>query len=51
MCFIVKCSKCGKKSWGGCGQHLKSLFRNVPDSERCKCNDVPKPKKTDVKDD
>lgn len=39
MCYPVKCPKCGKTTWGGCGQHVDSVMRNVPKSEQCTCAD------------
>lgn len=38
MCSPVKCDKCGKISFIGCGQHLKSIFQNKKPSELCHCN-------------
>ena len=37
MCHATKCSKCGKTTWSGCGQHVESVFRNVPVGQRCFC--------------
>lgn len=37
MCQLVLCKQCNKKSWAGCGQHLNSIFKNVPVEERCFC--------------
>jgi len=37
MCYPVQCPKCGKTSWGGCGQHVDSVMRSVPTSQRCTC--------------
>lgn len=41
MCVRVTCSKCGKASWAGCGAHVESVLKGVPEAERCQC---PKPK-------
>ena len=35
MCRAVSCRKCGKTTWAGCGQHVDSVLRGVPSSERC----------------
>jgi hypothetical protein len=40
MCRRVKCSRCGKPTWAGCGQHIEQALAGVPASERCRC--VPK---------
>ena len=37
MCYEVKCSKCKKSTYGGCGKHLENLFRNIPYNQRCWC--------------
>jgi hypothetical protein len=37
MCYPVQCPKCGKTGWGGCGQHVDSVMRSVPPSQRCTC--------------
>ncbi len=35
MCRAVRCRKCGKTTWAGCGQHVAQVMRSVPASERC----------------
>ena len=37
MCYPVKCEKCGKTTWAGCGQHVDMILSKVPENERCKC--------------
>jgi hypothetical protein len=37
MCHSVKCEKCQKTSWSGCGNHLESIFLNIPINKRCFC--------------
>jgi hypothetical protein len=37
MCYPVKCEKCGKTTWAGCGQHKDMVMAKVPENERCKC--------------
>ena len=41
MCQRVRCEKCGKPSWVGCGAHVEQVLRDVPQQERCQC---PRPK-------
>ncbi|SDT04659.1 hypothetical protein SAMN04489834_2708 [Microterricola viridarii] len=35
MCSAVKCRKCGKTTWAGCGQHVDSVMRGVARADRC----------------
>ncbi|KAJ0025431.1 hypothetical protein Pint_08587 [Pistacia integerrima] len=35
MCYKVKCSTCGKTGWGGCGNHLPSIYKNIPEGQHC----------------
>ncbi|CAM9303433.1 unnamed protein product [Phaeothamnion confervicola] len=35
MCRKVTCSKCGKPSWAGCGQHIESALSGVAEADRC----------------
>jgi len=35
MCQAVTCRTCGKTTWAGCGQHVDSVMRGVPASQRC----------------
>ena len=37
MCYPVKCEKCGKTTWKGCGKHKDMVMSKVPEKERCKC--------------
>jgi hypothetical protein len=41
MCQKVKCDRCGKPSWVGCGAHVEQILANVPVEKRCQC---PRPK-------
>lgn len=36
MCRQVRCNRCGKTTWAGCGQHVDSVMRGVPASDRCR---------------
>ncbi len=44
MCYRTTCPTCGKASWGGCGAHVESALRGVPESERCHCHEAKAPK-------
>jgi hypothetical protein len=35
MCYPVRCRKCGKTTWGGCGLHVESVKRTVPQEQWC----------------
>jgi hypothetical protein len=37
MCSKAKCKACGLTTWTGCGLHIDSVKRGVPDAEWCKC--------------
>ena len=39
MCQAVKCSKCEKPNWVGCGAHVEQILGHVPKSERCACRE------------
>lgn len=41
MCQKVKCGRCGKPSWVGCGAHVEQVLGDVPPEKRCQC---PRPK-------
>lgn len=41
MCQRVRCQKCGKPTWVGCGQHIEQVLGDVPLAQRCHC---PRPK-------
>ena len=45
MCYPVKCQKCGKTTWEGCGKHKDMVMSKVPENERCTCkrDDEPVP--------
>jgi hypothetical protein len=40
MCRQVKCDKCGKPSWAGCGAHVEQVLGHVPKAERCACRET-----------
>lgn len=35
MCRPTTCTKCGKASWTGCGQHVDQVMAGVPRADRC----------------
>lgn len=37
MCSPIRCSKCGKVTWTGCGQHVDQVFAGVAPENRCTC--------------
>ncbi|WP_291980920.1 hypothetical protein [Luteitalea sp.] len=37
MCQRVKCDKCGKPGWVGCGKHVEQVLGDVPEADRCQC--------------
>lgn len=45
MCYRTTCPTCQKATWGGCGAHIESALRGVPEAERCQCHAKPKEKK------
>ncbi|MDO5052091.1 MAG: hypothetical protein Q4E05_04260 [Pseudoclavibacter sp.] len=36
MCRAVRCRRCGKTTWAGCGRHVEQLMRGVPAAQRCR---------------
>ncbi|MBL8951556.1 MAG: hypothetical protein JNK82_12315 [Myxococcaceae bacterium] len=42
MCTQVKCGRCGKPTWSGCGRHIEQALANVPPEQRCRCQAEPK---------
>ncbi|XXG64733.1 hypothetical protein AAC387_Pa05g2604 [Persea americana] len=41
MCYAVACSKCGKTTWGGCGWHVASVYRQIAQGQHCLCRQWP----------
>ena len=35
MCRAVKCRKCGKTTWAGCGMHVDQVMSGVPKPDHC----------------
>ena len=38
MCSAVRCDKCGKATWAGCGQHIEEALARFSDDQKCKCD-------------
>lgn len=38
MCRKVRCSKCKKYTWAGCGRHIEEALKDVPMKQRCQCS-------------
>ncbi len=45
MCMRVKCDKCGKPTWAGCGAHIEQTLAGVPKDQRCQCKREAPPKR------
>ena len=39
MCKKVICEFCKKPTYEGCGKHIESVLADVPEEERCKCDE------------
>ena len=38
MCSAVRCEKCGKATWAGCGQHIEEALAGFSEDQLCKCS-------------
>ncbi|KAE8099972.1 hypothetical protein FH972_017911 [Carpinus fangiana] len=47
MCYQMKCEACGKTTWAGCGKHVPSVYKLVPEGQRCLCREWPGVKPAD----
>ncbi|KAL4649404.1 hypothetical protein ACB092_01G012200 [Castanea dentata] len=47
MCYQTKCSTCGKTTWGGCGRHVLSVYKGIPEGQHCLCRAWPGVKSID----
>jgi hypothetical protein len=45
MCMAIRCSKCGKTGWSGCGAHVEQVLGHLPPEARCQCQAPSQPKK------
>jgi len=43
MCQRIKCRRCGKPTWTGCGAHVEQVLAGVPREARCQCQERGKP--------
>ncbi|KAF9682329.1 hypothetical protein SADUNF_Sadunf05G0097800 [Salix dunnii] len=41
MCYRVECKQCKKYSWGGCGNHLATLYASIDKGKHCMCKSWP----------
>ncbi|ESW28855.1 hypothetical protein PHAVU_002G023800 [Phaseolus vulgaris] len=41
MCYRVECRSCRKYTWGGCGNHLTTLYASIDDGMHCTCRSWP----------
>lgn len=39
MCHRIRCRRCGKPSWAGCGAHVEHALAGVPPEARCRCRE------------
>lgn len=37
MCQPVRCDRCLKITWAGCGDHAEAVMSQVPVAQRCEC--------------
>ncbi|KAG6469507.1 hypothetical protein ZIOFF_074231 [Zingiber officinale] len=49
MCYEEECGRCGKTTWGGCGDHVAAVYRRIPEAQRCLCRDWPGVSLVDLK--
>nr|WP_082607528.1 hypothetical protein [Mycobacterium haemophilum] len=40
MCYPVRCRRCGKTTWAGCGQHAENVMESMPPNQRCVCRNA-----------
>ena len=38
MCKRIRCSRCNKYTWTGCGRHIESVLSGVKPEYRCCCD-------------
>ncbi len=39
MCSPIRCQKCNKTTWTGCGSHVDEVKARVPDDQWCSCDE------------
>lgn len=37
MCRRIRCERCGRPSFAGCGAHIEQVLGDVPPDQRCQC--------------
>lgn len=37
VCYPVRCPKCQKVTWDGCGEHAAEVMAGVAPDQRCTC--------------
>ena len=42
MCYPIKCEKCGKTTWQGCGKHKEMIMSKISYDNRCSCKEEDK---------
>ena len=40
MCRRVECTKCGRPTYAGCGQHVEQVLGDVAPADRCRCRET-----------
>ena len=40
MCARVKCTRCNKPTFAGCGAHVEQVLGDVPKEQRCRCRET-----------
>lgn len=39
MCSAVRCERCGKATWAGCGEHIEEALARFSEEQRCHCDE------------
>lgn len=37
MCSPIRCSRCRKYTWTGCGAHVGEVMEQIPTNQHCEC--------------
>jgi hypothetical protein len=37
MCRRIRCERCGRPGFAGCGAHIEQVLGDVPPAQRCQC--------------
>jgi len=38
MCSAIRCERCGKATWSGCGEHIEEALSLFSEEQRCHCD-------------